>query len=389
MGKIPLAIPNLEGDEAALLQDCIETTFVSTVGPHVSGFEAQIAALSGTDQAAVVSSGTVALKLAYEGLGIGAGDLVMLPSLTFIATPNAVSHARAAPWLVDVRSSDWTLDADLCRRLIEKDTDPAPDGAGRIHRASGQRLRAISPVMVMGAPVDFAAFRALADDFGLKIVVDAAAAIGGAGADRVPLGQTGADAICYSFNGNKTVTCGGGGAVAAADPELIARIQHLCSTGRLGPNYDHDVIAYNYRMTNVQAALGVAQLRRLDQFLAAKARIAQAYADLAADFDVLAPFPDPPVGTSTHWFSGVWYQGADLALCDAFRAHMNDSGVDLRMFWKPIHLQTPYLDALASPMPVSDGLWQRIFPLPCSTHLSDADLDTVLSAARAFWSRAA
>lgn len=385
MQKIPLAVPNLEGDEAALLQACIDTTFVSSVGPFVTEFENRIAALSGVDQAAVVCTGTVALQMAFEGLGIGAGDLVIMPTLTFIATANAISHSGAKPWLVDVTKAHWTLDLDLCRTLIAAETDPNPSGKGRIHRATGQVLRALCPVMVMGASFDFAATVALARDFDLHVVVDAAAAIGGAGADDTALAATGVDAVCYSFNGNKTVTCGGGGAVAAHDPDLIARIKHLTTTGRVGGNYDHDTIAYNFRMTNVQAAIGVAQLRRLDQFLAAKAAHHAAYAGLADDFAVLAPFPAAAAGQSTYWFSGFYYTGDDMGLCDAFRAHMNDAGVDLRMFWKPIHLQTPYIDTLASSMPVSDDLWSRIFPLPCSTHLTPDEMALIQRAARTFW----
>lgn len=386
MQKIPLAVPNLEGDEAALLQVCIESTFVSSVGPFVTEFENRIATLSGVAQAAVVCTGTVALQMALEGLGIGAGDLVIMPSLTFIATSNAISHSGAAPWLVDVTADTWTLDLALCRRLIEVETDPNPGGKGRIHRASGQILRALAPVMVMGATLDFDAIVALARDFDLHVVVDAAAAVGGKGAGDVGLAATGVDAVCYSFNGNKTVTCGGGGAVAAVDPVLIQRIKHLTTTGRVGGNYDHDVIGYNFRMTNVQAAIGVAQLRRLDAFLAAKTAHHAAYTDLAAAFPVLKPFPELDQGRSTYWFSGFHYTGKDMALCDAFRAHMNDAGVDLRMFWKPIHLQAPYAGTLQSPMLVSTALWERIFPLPCSTHLTVAERSLVLDAARQFWS---
>lgn len=386
MQKIPQAIPNLNGDEAELLQACIESTFVSSVGPFVTEFEDRIAALSGVDQAAVVCSGTVALQMAFEGLGIGQNDLVMMPSLTFIATSNAISHARAQPWLVDVTAENWTIDLDLCRRLILIETEPNPAGQGRIHRVTGQVLRAIAPVMVMGASLDFAAVTALAREFDLRVVVDAAAAIGGQAQNDTALGATGVDAVCYSFNGNKTVTCGGGGAVAAADPDLIKRIKHLTTTGRVGGNYDHDVIAYNFRMTNVQAAIGVAQLRRLDSFLQAKAAHHAMYSDVAAEFADLAPFPEPAKGQSTYWFSGVYYKGDDMSVCDAFRAHMNEAGVDLRLFWKPIHLQTPYAACMKSDMPVCDDLWKRLFPLPCSTHLTEAEMTQVTTATRAFWS---
>lgn len=380
---IPLAVPNLNGNEAAYLQDCITSTFVSTVGPFVNDFEERIAALSGTSTAAVLCSGTTALHLALEGLGIGDGDLVMVPSLTFIASANSVSHARADVWLVDVSASDWMLDTARARAAIESQTDAHPDG--RLHRASGKILRAIMPVMVMGAVPDFDGLIALAKEFGLRVIVDAAAAIGTTYGAQVPLGATGVDAVCYSFNGNKTVTCGGGGAVAAQDEALIARIKHLSSTGRVGANYDHDIVAYNYRMTNLQAAVGMAQLERLEDFLAAKKSIRDDYANFAANSAVLSAFPEPPHGQNGHWFSGFWYTGDTPEIGAKFRAHMKAAGIDLRPFWKPLHLQTPYLDAWAEPMPVTEDLWERIFPLPCSTHIPDADKATVLAATAAFW----
>lgn len=383
---IPLAIPNLLGSEADYLQQCVSSTFVSSVGPFVNRFEEELATLSGTPAATVVCSGTVALQMALVGLGIGAGDLVMMPSLTFIATANAISHSGAEPWLVDCDPGSWTMDLKLCRKLLETQTEAGADGTCR-HRATGKPVRALMPVMIMGAALDFDAIVALAREFGLKVIVDAAAAIGAKGADGVALGATGVDAVCYSFNGNKTITCGGGGCVAGG-ADLIAHIRHLCSTARVGRDYDHDEVGYNFRMTNVQAALGVAQLERLDDFLAAKQRIRDAYAGFAARYpSILHPFPQPPFGRSVHWFSGFWYSGQDEALPDAFRDHMQAGRIDLRPFWKPIHLQAPYRGAQASDMPVSDRLWRRMFPLPCSTHLSDADLARVLERAEAFWSR--
>ena len=381
---IPLAIPNLQGREAELLAECISSTFVSSVGPFVDAFEGRIAALSGSETAAVLCSGTVALQMALEASGIGAGDLVIAPSLTFIASPNAISHSGAQPWLVDVSEQTWMLDAEACRQLILSETQVSPDGLRR-HIKTGQVLRAIMPVMVMGAVADLDGIVALAREFNLKVVVDAAAAIGTVMADGRALAATGVDAVCYSFNGNKTITTGGGGAVAAADAGLIARIKHLSSTGRVGANYDHDVIAYNFRMTNVQAALGVAQIERLDDFLARKHEIRDRYAAFAAAHPDLEPFPEPQFGHNGHWFSGFWYTDSDLSLCDAFRAHMKAGQVDLRPFWKPVHLQLPYQSAQATAMPVSDAIWQRIFPLPCSTHLSDGDLDHVLQTAGQFW----
>ena len=386
MPHIPLAVPNLiGGQEAEFLAECIRSTFVSSVGPFVTEFETRLADISGTDLAAVLCSGTVALQVALEGLGVGAGDLVMMPSLTFIGTPNAISHSGAAPWLVDVDPATWSIDIDLCRRLVLEETKPSDDGMRR-HSSSGQILRAIMPVMIMGASIDFDEIVAFAREFRLKVVVDAAAAIGAEGGGGRLLGQTGVDAVCYSFNGNKTITTGGGGAVASTDNDLIRRIRHLCSTARVGANYDHDMIGYNFRMTNVQAALGVAQISRLDRFLDRKREIRNRYAAFADGHLDLMAFPVPQDGRSTYWYSGFWYTGRDFDRCDAFRDHMRAAGIDLRPFWKPIHLQAPYVRAQSSAMPFASDLWQRIFPLPCSTHLSEIDLAYVIETSKRFWS---
>lgn len=382
---IPLAVPNLLGSEGRYLQECISSTFVSSVGPFVTRFEKELAALSGSEDATVVASGTIALQMALTGFGIGEGDIVIMPTLTFIATANAVSHSGAVPWLIDCEAANWTLDLALTRTLIERETEADARGQRR-HLATGRILKALMPVMIMGATLDFEAITALAREYRLKVIVDAAAAIGAEGHDGNRLGQTGVDAVCYSFNGNKTVTCGGGGAIAG-DAALIKRIRHLCATARVGRDYDHDEIGYNFRMTNVQAALGVAQLERLDDFLVAKLRMRNVYAELAARYSgVLAPFPDPAFGRNVYWFSGFWYKGPDDMLSDAFRSHMQAAGIDVRSFWKPIHLQAPYRDTVASAMPVADALWRRIFPLPCSTHLTETELQRVLSAAETFWS---
>lgn len=381
--KVPLAVPNLNGREAEYLQECIRSTFVSTAGPFVNRFEQQIADISGTDTATVTCSGTVALHMALEGLGIGTGDLVMVPSLTFIASANSVRHSGADVWLVDCGRDDWTIDLELAGEAIERHTVAHP--AGRLHVESGRVLKALMPVMIMGSSLDFDAHVRFARQYGLRVVVDAAAAIGAEAADGTALGATGVDAVCYSFNGNKTVTSGGGGAVAAADRGLVDRIDHLVSTGRVGTAYDHDVVAYNFRMTNVEAAIGVAQLERLEQFLVRKREIHDRYVELASRHPDLEPFPTPTLGRSAYWFSGLFFTGDDLGRCDEFRSFMVGHDIDVRPFWKPIHLQAPYAGAISTDVSVTDRLWRRIVPLPCSTGITDGELDFVVDRAAEFW----
>ncbi len=383
--RVPLAVPNLSGREGEYLQECVTSTFVSTAGAFVTRFENEIAAISGTETAVATCSGTVALQMALEGLGIGAGDLVMVPSLTFIASTNAITHSGATPWLVDVSADTWTIDLDLARHLIETETEACDQG--RRHRSSGQVLRAIMPVMTMGASLDFDAAVSLAGDYGLKVVVDAAAAIGAFGSGNRPIGATGVDAVCYSFNGNKTVTTGGGGALAADDADLVERIRHLITTGRPGPDYDHDVVAYNFRITNLEAAVGVAQLERLGSFLERKSQVYERYREFVSSRTLLDDFPTPQMGRSVHWFSGIYYRGDDPQVVSDFRAFMQDKGIDVRPFWKPVHLQVPYRDTPASLMKVSEEIWWRIVPLPASTGITDAELDYVIDCATEFWDR--
>lgn len=381
--RVPLAVPDLSGREAEYLQECVTSTFVSTAGPFVRRFEDELARLSGTDDACAMCSGTVAIQIALETAGVGRDDLVVVPSLTFIATANAVRHTGADVWLFDCSARDWTLDAELVRAELLRSTDPHPDG--RRHRETGRVVKAIVPVMIMGASIDFDAYVTLGREFGLEIVVDAAAAIGASTFDGAPIGQSGVAAVCYSFNGNKTITSGGGGAVASSDSSFVERARHLVTTGRVGTDYDHDVVAYNFRITNVEAAIGCAQLERLDQFLERKRTVAHRYADLAAEHPDLQPFPTPARGRSTHWFSGLFYTGDDPASCESFRASMRAQEIDVRPFWKPVHLQMPYRAALSTAMPIADGIWDRIVPLPCSNGITDDELDFVDQRARSFW----
>ena len=383
--KVPLAVPNLSGREAEYLQECIRTTFVSSAGPFVSAFEAAIAVAAGTDDAIVMSSGTVALQMSLEALGVGRGDLVIAPTLTFIASTNAIRHTGAEAWLMDVSPSTWTLDPGALAETLRSET--VAYSGGRLHTATGLVVKAVMPVMIMGASQDLEALVGVAAEFGLRVVVDAAAAIGATSTSGDELGQTGVDAVCYSFNGNKTITSGGGGAVASADSQYVERLRHLITTGRVGRDYDHDIVAYNHRMTNVEAAIGLAQIEQLDQFLHRKREVADAYRSLSDRYPILSPFPTPATGTSAFWFSGVCHRGDDAATVDDFRGFMRDRDIDVRAFWKPVHLQEPYRDSPRSLTGVADALWQRIVPLPCSTGITDAELEFVLESADQFWTR--
>lgn len=378
---IPLCVPNLAGNEARYLQECITSTYVSSVGPFVDRFETMVADAAGAKRAVATSAGTTALHAGLMTVGVKAGDLVICPDLTFIASANAIAHCGAIPWLVDVSPDSWTLDPTLLAGTLATETQKI-NGAC-VHRASGRRVAAIVPVYTLGVPADMDPIVLLAQEYGFPVVADGAAALGALYKDR-PSGALGADLTMYSFNGNKTATAGGGGAIVGNDAALIDRFRHLTTTARVGTNYDHDTVGYNYRMTNLQAAVGCAQMEQLEGFVAAKRRIASRYNEAFGSIDGFRPFPEPGWATSPAWFSGFMFDTEDGdERSEALRRHLRVHGIDARPFWKPMHLQTPYRDAPKTATPVTDGLWKRIVTLPCSTHLNDADqgrvIETVIS----------
>ncbi|MBF0444855.1 MAG: aminotransferase class I/II-fold pyridoxal phosphate-dependent enzyme [Magnetococcales bacterium] len=377
---IPLAIPDLSGNENQYLTECITSNFVSCVGPFVSRFEEMVATASGNLRGVATASGTAGLHAALVAVGVKAGDLVVLPSLTFIASANAINYCGADPWLFDVEPASWNIDCEQLAQQLEVETE-IRDGEV-IHIPSGRRISAIMPVHTLGMPANMDAIVKIAKQYDLPVVADGAAALGAIDNQR-PVGALGADLTVFSFNGNKTMTCGGGGMVVGDDPVLMDLLKHLTTTARNGPGYDHDRVGFNYRMNNVQAAIGCAQLERITELVSAKQRIRKIYNQAFADIPGLSPFPDysrPNANNrSSCWFSGVLVEEADQVRIGALLDHLKKSGVDSRPFWKPIHLQEPYLHVPKNNFRVCESIWAKIVVLPCSTGLSPDDQDEVIS----------
>lgn len=266
LSMIPLAVPNLTGNEKKYLDNCIDTTFVSSVGEYVNRFEDMVAKATGSKYAVATSSGTTGLHVALTAAGVTRDDLVILPSFTFIASANAIKHCGVDPWLMDISQMDWCLDPTLVEEEIEKSCKTTAEGL--IHKDTGRRVAALMPVYTLGNIPDMDRFRSIADRYGIPLIVDAACAIG-ATYKNMPFGSL-ADLSVLSFNGNKTITCGGGGAVVGNNEELLEHVRHLTTTARVWPDYDFDEVGFNYRMTNIQAAVGCAQMERLDEFVESK-----------------------------------------------------------------------------------------------------------------------
>ena len=364
---IHLTVPNLCGNEKKYLDDCIDTTFVSSVGEYVNRFEDMVAEASGSNHAVATSSGTTGIHVALTTVGVKYGELVIIPTFTFIATANAVSHCGALPWLMDVNEDTWCLDVNQVEEALSGKCVVENDKL--IHRESGRRVAAIMPVYTLGNVPDMKALRITADKYNLPLVVDAACAMG-ATFNGEPVGKT-ADLSVFSFNGNKTVTCGGGGAIVG-DDELLHRVKHLTTTARVAKEYDFDEVGFNYRMTNIQAAVGCAQMENLDKFVERKRQIRNYYNNAFKNMS-WGQFPEMKGGSC--WLSGiVLEQGKCVEDTRRISAELKKHGIEARVFWKPIHLQKPYADAIRESVVKAEGLWERILTLPCSTNITDEEL---------------
>lgn len=373
---IPLAMPNLTGREKEYLINCIDTTYVSSVGEYVTKLEELCKKACGCEDAVAVSAGTTGLHAALTAAGVGRDDLVLLPTFTFIASANAVHHCGADLWLVDI-NEDWVMDAKQIEQLLAEECVKETKGVFR--KADGRRVAAIMPVYTLGNIPDMDALRRLADQYDLPLIADAACAIGATWQGKEIGGL--ADLSVVSFNGNKTITCGGGGMVFGNDERLTGLVRHLTTTARVNAEYEFDMPGFNYRMTNLQAAVGCAQMERLDEFVTRKRYVRKHYQEQLSDLSGISFFPETE-GASC-WFSGMVLDAAEgLDEVRRICSGLKERGVEARSFWKPVHLQAPYANAPRADVQQAEQLWNRIVTLPCSTNITEQELECVVQAVR-------
>ena len=367
---IPLHIPEFLGDERALVADCIDTGWVSSVGKYVDEFERDVAAACGAAHGVAVVNGTAALELAMKVVGVRPRDEVLMPALTFVATANAVHHLGAVPHFVDSAESTLGLDPDALRAHLRRIGQARPDGLH--NRDTGRRISCIVPMHVFGHPVDMDGLAAVAQDFGLVIVEDAAESLGSRynGKACGGLGRVGA----VSFNGNKIVTTGGGGAIVTNDEALARRAKHLSTTAKMPHRwaFEHDEPGYNYRLPNLNAALGVAQMVQLGERLQKKRTLARRYIDIFAGFEGGTMFEEPAGAESNYWLNALLLApGITEASRDDLLDGLNAAGYMARPVWKLMH-RLPFLaEAPRAPLPVAEDLERRIINLPSSAMLAD------------------
>ena len=362
--RIPVAVPVLDGREAEYVAECMSTSWISSIGRFITAFEAGFAEFCGVKHAVAANNGTTALHLALVGLDLQPGDEVIVPDLTYIASANAVTYCGAKPVFVDCDPASFNL-------------DPA-----KIEAAITPRTRGVIPVHLYGHPCDMDPITAVAERHGLWVLEDAAEAVGARykGSRAGALGR----AATFSFFGNKIITTGEGGMVTTDDDDLAVRLRLFRGQGMdLQRRYWFPVVGFNYRMTNVAAAIGCAQLERIEHHLEARRRVARWY-DAA-----LAPFAERIVLPVTEawaehsfWMYTIQLRGGGAAERDAVMAAMDAAGVETRPVFYPMHQMPPYADAVVD-TPNAVRCAARGINLPTHGRLTEADVDRVAAALEA------
>jgi perosamine synthetase len=366
---------------------CLDSGWVSSTGEYVDRFEREFAAYLGAPHAIATTSGTAALHVALLLAGVRPGDEVVVPALTFIAPANAVRYVGARPVFVDVDPRHWQIDPDQVAAFLQEDCERRNGTVW--NRVTGRRVSALLPVHLLGHPCDLDRLEEMAATFGLAIVEDATESLGARYRGR-PLGQA-ARLACFSFNGNKVMTTGGGGMLVTSDPDLAREGKYLTTQAKDDAvEFVHRHIGFNYRLTNVQAAIGCAQLERLDEFLDAKRRIAARYANGLHGLEGIELMAEAPWARASFWLYTILVNGGGPA--EGSRALMralHRRRIQTRPLWQPLHLSPAHQESYHRPCPVAERLNEQGVTLPSSTDLDDENQQRVIDAVRDLVSEAA
>jgi dTDP-4-amino-4,6-dideoxygalactose transaminase len=366
--RIYLSPPDAGALERQLLLEAFDSNWIAPIGPHVDAFERELAAAVGVPYAVAVSSGTAALHLSLQTLGIARDDEVLTSTLTFAATANAVAYVGARPVFIDASPDTWTIDPDL---LEEELTSCA---------RRGRLPSAVVAVDLYGQCCDYDRIAGLCDRHGVPLIEDAAEALGATCRGR-PAGGFGACAA-FSFNGNKIVTTGGGGMLVSQSSLLVERARHLATQAReRAPHYEHREVGYNYRLSNLLAAVGRGQLRSLADKVARRRAVRAVYQETLAPHPGLGFLPEAPYGRSSAWLTCMTVDPAAFgASRDDIRRHLEVLGIESRPVWKPMHLQPVFRDCRARGGEVAARLFETGLCLPSGSALSAEDQARVVAA---------
>jgi len=366
-GKVALHEPSFEGNEWLYLKECLDSTFVSSVGKFVDRFEDELATYTGAKFAISVVNGTAALQIALKLAGVQANDEVLVPALTFVATVNAITYCNAIPHFVDSEEGTLGIDTSKLRNYLQRNT--SQQSGKCVNNLSGRIVRALIPMHTFGHPSDIDGLLSIANDFNIVLVEDAAESLGSFyhGQHTGTFGLFGT----LSFNGNKTITTGGGGAILTNNEALARHAKHLTTTAKIPHAWEfrHDEIGYNYRMPNINAALGCAQLEKLSDKLASKRELFKRYQSAFAQVDGVSLFSEPENSQSNYWLQTLVLDGSESENRDLILESTNNTGIMTRPAWELMNNLEPFKGFPSMDLSTAKSLLERIINIPSSPGL--------------------
>jgi dTDP-4-amino-4,6-dideoxygalactose transaminase len=368
--RIYMSPPHMSGQEQARVAEVFASNWIAPVGPHLTEFEKRFAARLGVDHAAAVASGTAALHLILRSLTLRPGDEVICPTLTFCASANPILYESARPVFLDVDPATWNLDPNLLQEEL------------RSCSSAGHLPKAIVVVDLLGQSADMDAILAIAQQYELPVIEDAAEALGATYKGRAA-GASGW-ASAFSFNGNKIITTSGGGMLCSNDAELIQKAKHWATQAKEpGPLYYHEQLGYNYRLSNVLAAIGLAQLDILDQRIAERRRINQFYRHWLAELPGVSFMPEASYGEPNYWLSVIRLDPSQFgASCEDVRMALEQENIESRRIWVPLHTLPLYADCRYRGRGVAEAIFAESLCLPSGSALTDDSLQRIVSVVR-------
>lgn len=379
---ISLCVPEIRGNEWKYVKECLDTNWVSSAGAFVDRFERMVADYVGAKCAVATVNGTAALHIALLVAGVQPDDEVLVPTLTFIAPANAVRYVGAWPVFMDADPTYWELDPEKVADFVERGCRWT--NSELRNKLTGRRVRAIIPVHILGHPCDMDPLLEIARKFNLVVIEDATESLGARYKER-KVGSLG-DIACFSFNGNKVITTGGGGMIVTNNPEWAHQARYLTTQAKDDPfEYVHKEIGYNYRLTNIQAALGCAQMEKLDEYIAAKRRIASTYTDALQGLTGITLMAEAPWASSIFWMYTVLVEETEYGMSSrALMRRLDAACIETRPLWQPLHLSPAHLYSYTYKCAAAERIAGDALSLPSSVGLRPEDQSRVIKSLIAF-----
>ena len=369
---IPLSVPEISGNEWKYVKDCLDTGWVSSAGSYVTRFEEIVAHYVGSKYAIATANGTAALHVSLIVCGVQPNDEVIVPTLTFIAPVNVIRYCGAYPVFMDCDIDTLCINVQKISDFISNECEQHRDGY-TYNKKTNRKIKAVIPVHIFGHPVDMDSLLEICAKYNIDIIEDATESLGSEykGKKTGSLGKTG----CFSFNGNKIITTGGGGMIVTDDESIAKRARHLTTQAKSDPfEYDHDEIGYNYRLTNIQAAMGVAQMERLDEFMSIKRKNYGVYKELFSNIEEVKILDEKPWVRSNFWFYTIKVNNSHKRPLMEFLLAKN---IQVRPIWKLMHTLSMYRDAQSYAIDNAVKAYETCINLPCSAGIKQIELEYV------------